>query len=210
MKSKSKPFLIAIAAFAVTATGVQAFQGTEILQKAGLTEEQIEAFETARELRESGDKKAASDALLEAGIDDKAIESVHKAMHEVRDAIHDAVEANDYDTFKAAVAGTPLAEAVDTEDDFKKFVDAHNLKEEGEWEEAKAILDELGIEPPHRMPGMGHGRGMMPKPDFLEALTDEQRDALRAARQANDKEAVRAILEEAGVERGGHHFGRNR
>ncbi len=205
---KSKPFLIAIAAFAVTATGVQAFQGTQILEKAGLTEEQIEAFETARELRESGDFKAARDTLLDAGVDEDTMQSVHKAMHEQRDAIKDAVEAADYEAFKTAVAGTPLAEAVDTEDDFKKFVEAHELREAGKWPEAKAILDELGIEPPERMPGKGHGKGMMGKPDFLDELTDDQREALEVARKANDKEAVKAILNEAGIERParGHHW----
>ncbi len=205
---KPKPFLIAIAAFAVTATGVQAFQGTEILQKAGLTEEQIEAFESARELRDTGDFKAARDALLDAGVDEATMESVHKAIHMQRDAIHDAAEAGDYEAFKTAVAGTPLAEAINSEEDFKKFIEAHNLKEEGKWSEAKSILDELGIEPPERMPGMGHSKGMMGRPDFLDELTDDQREALEVAKKANDKEAVQAILKEAGIERpqyrGGH------
>jgi Spy/CpxP family protein refolding chaperone len=204
---KSKPFLIAIAAFAVTATGVQAFQGTEILTRAGLTEEQIEAFETARELRESGDLKAARDALLDAGVDEEALKSVHRAMHEKRDAIRAAVEANDYEAFKVAVAGTPLAEAVDTKEKFEKFVEAHTLREDGKWGEAKAILDELGIEPPQHMPGMGHGRHKMERLNFLSELSDEQRDALEVARKANDKEAVKAILDEAGVEMPGRHRG---
>lgn len=207
---KSKPFLIAIAAFAVTATGVQAFQGTEILQRAGLTEDQIEAFETARELRESGDLDAARDALIDAGIDEEAIESVHKVMHEQRDAIHNAVEAEDYEAFKAAVEGTPLADAIDTEEDFKKFVEAHALKEEGKWDEAKTILDKLGVKAPERMPGMGRGHGMMGgRAPFLDELTDEQREAFEVARKANDKEAARAILEDAGVElgeKGPRHF----
>jgi hypothetical protein len=202
---KSKPFLVAIAAFAVTATGVQAFQGTEILQKAGLTEEQIEAFETARELRESGDFEAARDTLLDAGVDEETIKSVKKAMHETRDAIRAAVEANDYDAFKTAAAGTPLIEAVDTEEDFARFIEAHTLREDGKWDEAKVILDDLGIEPPERMPGMGHhSRGMMGRPDFLDDLSDEQRDVLEVARKANDKEVVEAILKEAGIEKPAH------
>ncbi len=201
---KSKPFLIAIAAFAVTATGVQAYQGTQILERAGLNDEQIEAFGTARELRESGDFKAARDALLEAGVDEDTLKSVHKAMHQTRDAIRDAVEAEDYEAFKTAVAGTPLAEAVDTEEDFKKFIEAHDLKAEGKWDEAKDILDELGIEPPQRMPGMGHGKGKMGRPDFLNDLSDEQREALAVAKKANDKDAVKAILKEAGIERPQH------
>lgn len=202
---KTKPFLIAIAAFAVTATGVQAFQGTEILSRAGLNDEQIEAFESARELREAGDFKAARDALMEAGVDADTMESVRKAMHEKRDAIKSAVENEDYEAFKVAVAGTPLAEAVDTEDDFNKFVGAHILREGGKWKEAKAILDELGIEPPQRMPGTGHVKGKMGRPDFLDELTDEQREALLVAKKANDKDTVGAILKEAGIERPSHH-----
>jgi hypothetical protein len=201
---KSKPFLIAIAAFAVTATGVQAYQGTQILERAGLNDEQIEAFEAARELKEAGKYKAARDTLLEAGVNEDVIKSVHKALHEQRDAIHDAVMAEDYEAFKEAVAGTPLQEAVDSEDDFKRFITAHDLREAGKWNEAKVILDDLGIEPPQRMSGMGRGKGMMGRPDFLNDLTDEQRDALEVAKKANDKEAVKAILKEAGVERPQH------
>lgn len=198
---KSKPFLIAIAAFAVTATGVQAFQGTQLLEKAGLTEDQISAFETARELRESGDLDAARDALIDAGIDEETLESVHKVIHEQKDAIHSAVEAGDYEAFKKVVDGTPLADAIDSEEDFKKFVEAHALKEEGKWDEAKTILDELGVQQPQRMPGMGRGHGMMGgKPPFIDELTDEQREAFEVARKANDKDTARAILKEAGIE----------
>ncbi len=46
---KSKPFLLAVAAFALTATGVQAFGNTQMLQRAGLSQAQISAFEVARE-----------------------------------------------------------------------------------------------------------------------------------------------------------------
>ncbi|MBP9843213.1 MAG: hypothetical protein KBC62_04385 [Candidatus Pacebacteria bacterium] len=205
----SKSLLIAIAAFAVTATGVQAFQGTQFLQRAGLSEEQISAFETARELRKAGDPKAARDILIEAGVDEAVLKSVKDAAKEHRQAIFDAVEAEDYEAFKTAIEGSPLADAIDSEEDFQKFVMAHTLKEEGRWDEAKEILDDLGIEPRERMPGMRHGHGMMGgRPPLWEGLTDEQQEALEVARKANDKEAVKAILEEAGIEfpRRGHHF----
>lgn len=127
---QSKSLLIAIAAFAVTATGVQAYQGTKLLERAGLTEEQISAFETARELREAGNINAARDVLVEAGVDENVLESVREAVHEERYTLHDD-------------------------------------------------------------------------------LTDEQNEALAVARMANDKEAVQAILVEAGLtpprERG-HHY----
>lgn len=137
----SKSLLIAIAAFAVTATGVQAYQGTQLLEKAGLTQEQISAFETARELRKAGEIEAARDILVEAGVDEEVIISVRQAIHEERKT-----------------------------------------------------------QPRHH--------GMMGRPDFLADLSEEQRDALMVARQANDKDAVKAILKEAGIERPvrGHHL----
>jgi predicted DNA binding protein len=140
---QSKSLLIAVAAFAVTATGVQAFQGTELLQKAGLTEEQIEAFESAREKREAGDLAGARDVLIEAGVDEEVLASVREAVHEER-------QTN----------------------------------------------------------GKHHSMMMGGRARFLEDLTDEQREALEVARKANDKEAVKAIMEEAGIpfRHQGHHF----
>ncbi|HEY0964718.1 MAG TPA: hypothetical protein VGE31_02900 [Candidatus Paceibacterota bacterium] len=197
---QSKSLLIAIAAFAVTATGVQAYGGMKVLERAGLSEEQISAFETARELKESGDLAGARDALLEAGVDEDTLRSVHEASKEMRDAMHAALEEDDYEAFREAVKGTPLAEVIDTEADFEKFVEAHELKEEGNWAEAKEILDELGVEPQHRFPGHRHGLGHQ-----LTELSDDQRDAFQVARKANDREAMKAILDEAGIEIPPHH-----
>ena len=203
---KSKPFLIAIAAFAVTATGVQAFGDSQMLERAGLSVEQISAFEVAKEKRESGDFEGARDVLVEAGVDEAVLKSVHQVMRESRVAMHKALEDADYEAFKVAVLGTPLADAVDTEDDFKQFLKAHDLKQEGKWDEAKVILNDLGVTPPQRHFGMGHRGGMMMGDDF-QNLTDEQRDALQVAREANDKEAVQAILNDAGIEMPGRRMG---
>ena len=197
---QSKSLLIAIAAFAVTATGVHAYAGTKAFEKAGLTEEQISAFETARTLKKNGDVEAARDVLIGAGVDDTVLRSVHHAARANREALEKALENNDYEAFKDAVEGTPLADVVNTEADFKKFAKAHELKLSGKWPEAKKILDELGLEPQHRFPGMH--RGMMR--NGFQDLTDNQREALRVAHQANDKEAAYAILEDAGVTMMGH------
>lgn len=201
---KSKPFLIAIAAFAVTASGVQAYGGTELLERAGLSEKQIGAFETAREKRQAGDIVGARDVLIEAGIDEEVLHSVHAASHEMRVAMGQALEDEDFAAFIEAVEDTPLA-VVDTEEEFKLFIEAESLRKAGKPEEAKAILDELGIEAPthhgrfgHRMGGFHMGR---------DELTDAQREALRVAHQANDKDAEEAILEEAGIELRGHMMG---
>lgn len=195
---KSKPFLIAVAAFALTASGVQAFGDTQMLERAGLSGKQISAFEIAREKREAGDLDGARDVLVEAGVDEEVLQSVHQIARASREAIRQAVENGDYEAFKTAVEGTPLAQDIDTEANFKKFVEVHQLKEDGQWNEAKVILDELGVEPPQRHFGMGRG-GMRMGHEF-QNLTDDQREALQVARQANDKEAAKAILKEAGVE----------
>jgi hypothetical protein len=197
---KSKPFLIAVAAFALTASGVQAFGNSQMLQRAGLSQAQISAFEVAREKREAGDLDGARDVLVEAGVDEDVLQSVHKIAHESRAAMHKALTEQDYEAFKVAVEGTPLAETIDSEADFKKFVKAHALKEVGKWDEAKTILDELGVTPTARGGMMGHRGHGVKMGHMLQDLTNDQREALLVAHQANDKEAVQAILKEAGIE----------
>lgn len=201
---KSKPFLIALAAFAVTATGAQAFDGTKLLEKAGLNEEQISAFETAHELREAGDFEKARDVLTEAGVDEETLKALREAAHENMEAVRTAVENNNYEAFKVVVADSPFAEKIDSEEKFKKLVEAHTLREQGKYDEAKAIMTELGVEPPKHGFGRG-GHGNDRGRHMLDELTDEQREALEVARKANDKEAVEAILKEAGIERPMHH-----
>ena len=76
---QSKSLLIAIAAFALTTNGAQAYSG-EVLERAGLTESQRNAFETARELRANGDNEKARDVLVDAGIDTSVIERVRTVV----------------------------------------------------------------------------------------------------------------------------------
>ena len=151
-----KALLIPIAAFALTVTGVQAFN-SEVLEKAGLNDDQVAAFEVAHELRKEGDKDGARDILVEAGLDMETMKSIREAMHEHRQEtrvdIHEALDSNDFDAFKVAVEGSPIADIVTTQSDFELFKEAHDLKEEGEFEEAKEIMEELGFE------GHGHKGG---------------------------------------------------
>jgi hypothetical protein len=126
IKQTSTTIGLAVAAFAVSLTSVQAFGNQEFLTKAGLTDEQVVAVQEARELRKGGDIVAARDILLEAGITVETIHTLREAHHAHRQA--------------------------------------------------------------KRM-------------QFIrEQLTDEQYDALSVANSANDRAAVRAILEEAGFE----------
>lgn len=194
---QSKSLLIAIAAFAVTATGVHAYGGTKILNRAGLSEEQVSAIEEAQELRANGDFTAARDKLVEAGITEDSLRSIHEAAREARTAMREALEEDDYTAFKAAVADSPLGDIITSEEDFAQFREAHNLKLAGEWEEANEMLNGLGIDIDDNH---GYRRSFQPHPNFLTELTDEQKEALRVARQANDHATMRAIFDEAGVE----------
>lgn len=159
----AKALLIPIAALALSATGVSAFNG-DVLEKAGLTNDQISAFETAHELRKEGDKDGARSILEKAGIDIETMESVRKAMHEHKDAMRTAidlaVENNDYESFLKAIEGSPMADIVNTEEDFKMFAEAHQLRADGDMEAAKEIMDELGFQPRGFGPMGGHRMGM--------------------------------------------------
>ena len=152
-----KALLIPIAAFAVTVTGVQAFN-SDVLERAGLDEEQISAFEEARGLREEGNRDGARDVLLDAGIDEGTMKSIREAMHQERDAMHDAMETalenNDYDAFKQAIEGSPLADIVTTQADFELFKEAHDHREA-----AHDIMTELGVQEGEHGDMMGHHRG---------------------------------------------------
>lgn len=192
---QSKSLLIAIAAFAVTTTGVSAYGGGSILNRADLTDEQRAAIEQARELRAEGELDAARDLLVEAGFDEDTLRSMHRARHEAHSEMREALQNNDYEAFLAAVEGTPLADIITSEADFEQFREAHELRKDGEWEEAEELFAELGIEHPMHDRGKRHA-----KMHVLMQLSDEQKDAFMVAKQANDRATMQAILDEAGVE----------
>ncbi len=199
---KSKSLIMAVAAFAVTATGAHAYTGTDILEKAGLSQDQIEAVQEARELRQSGEIEEARDVLIEAGISADTLRSIRESIrehrqefrHEHREEVREAVEEGDYEAFKEAVAGLPLADKITSEADFNLLVEAHELRQAGDLEAAKEIMDQLGLG--SNAPG-NPGHGMHQR--LMSELSDEQRVALREAHQNRDREAVRNILDEAGV-----------
>jgi protein-disulfide isomerase-like protein with CxxC motif len=195
----SKSLLVAIAALALTATSAQAFSSNALVT-AGLTEEQQAAFAVARELREEGDVTGARDILVEAGIDAKTLDKVRSAMHKERDsrraAVKAALEADDFTAFTVAISGTPLAEVITSEEDFQSFRQAHELRESGDKAGAKEIFTELGLPSGKNMSGR---HGHHDTPQFLDQLTDIQKAAFAVARQANDRDAMEAILDEAGI-----------
>ncbi|OGG41791.1 hypothetical protein A2837_01085 [Candidatus Kaiserbacteria bacterium RIFCSPHIGHO2_01_FULL_46_22] len=188
--------LIPVAAFAVTVTGASAFN-SELLQKAGLTEDQISAFEEAKELREAGDLDAARDVLEEAGVDEGVMERLRDTMHGHHKALRAAIEDNDYEAFREAIEGSPLADIINTEEEFERFVEAHNLIKNGDKESAKEIFDDLGIEGPGKHIKMFNGDK---EPPFFEQLTDEQKEELKAAFESRDHDKVKELLASYGIE----------
>ena len=161
MKNTTKALLIPIAAFAVTVTGASAFNSA-VLQDAGLDTQQIAAFEQAHELRKDGDREAARDILVDAGVDMETMQEVREAMKGHRQEMHQAVEEamkdGDYDAFLAAVAGSPMADKIDTPEEFALFTEAFDLRESGDREAAREIMEDLGFE--GKMHGRGHGMRM--------------------------------------------------
>lgn len=193
--------LIPLAAFAVSMTGAVTLS-PDLMRQAGLSEEQIAAFEEARELKESGDFEKARDVLVSAHIDEDVMEQLREAMKERRHdhdiAIKAAIEANDYESFRAAVADSPLGEIIDSKEEFERFVEADALIDSGDKDEAKEIFEELGLGKGHN-----HKSGDMDKGQFrpfVENLSESEREELREAMENRNHEKVKEILSVAGVD----------
>lgn len=195
MKTKSTSLFIAVAAFAVTASGVHAFSSPELLIKAGLTDEQVVAIQEAQEFKATGDVAAAKETLKAAGITKETMRQIREVAKEAKQAVRDAVSAGDYEAFKVAIVDSPLADLVTNEADFIQFVEAHTLRQAGDATGATSIFGELGID------GSRHGKHLHKghRAAKFGELTNTQREALQVAQSANDKEAVRAIFAEAGI-----------
>ncbi len=154
-----KQILIPVAALAITATSVSAFSDASLISKLNinLNDSEKAALEEAAEIRETAHEEAKQ-VLEDAGITDERMteirEAMHKARHAEREAVKAAVEANDYEAFNTAIADSPMASEIDSAEKFAKLVEAHNLRESGDIDGAKAIMEELGL----KGPGMG-GRG---------------------------------------------------
>lgn len=160
-----KQIMIPAALFAVTATTASAFSG-DILRRLDLdlSEQQIQALEEAKELRKEGDFTAARERLEEAAVTPDTLLAIHSAIHaehaERRTAVHSALEAGDYPAFTAAIAGSRLADIIDSKDKFKRFRVAEELREAGDYEGARDILTELGFAPKLGVTGSQRGSGM--------------------------------------------------
>lgn len=157
-----KQIMIPLAAFAVTVTAASAFTGSDWMQNldVDLTDAQISALEEAHEIRQTAAEQA-QEVLEEAGVDEELMKEIHEAHRENQRANHEAIKTainnKDYNAFITAIADTPMSEVIDTEAEFEKIKEAHNLRETGDFEAAQSIMSELGLEGPHG--GMMGGEG---------------------------------------------------
>ena len=143
-----KQIIILVVAFAVTVTGVSAFN-SDMLEKLdiNLTDTQIEALEETHKLRQDGANRAEIKEMLEAaGISRETMKEIHTAMRQHRSEVKEAIKAEDYEAYQNAVADTPHADIINSEDDFSLLVEAYKLREAGDHEGAWEIMSELGFE----------------------------------------------------------------
>lgn len=124
---------------------------------ASFTQEEQSAIQKAHDIRESALKEAEA-VLAKAGVTKEEMHDAMKAYHqEHKQAMDDALDANDYEAFVALMADTPMAENI-TEATFSKLVEIRSLEKSGDKEGAqelrKELRDEVGF---GGLMGMGHG-----------------------------------------------------
>jgi hypothetical protein len=74
---------------------------------------------------------------------------------ERHDAMTQAFENNDYNAWKELMSDRGRVTQVVTEENFSRFAEAHELAEEGKFDEARQIRQELGL---GLRDGSGHGQ----------------------------------------------------
>lgn len=127
----------------------------EIMRKpmfAHLTVAQQSALEEAHQLHKKGKDDEAKHVLESAGIDLPDARDYKNNNSKDKDEnfkkFKTLIEQDDFDSFQKMVAGTPMAQIINTEDKFHALVEAHELRLEGHHEEAKEILEDAGIKSP--------------------------------------------------------------
>lgn len=193
---QSKSLLIAIAAFAVATTGIYGYTSPKVYARAGLNEKQAAAIEEARVLRQAGDFTKARNKLVKAGITDEDLQALYQAADSAKAAIFKALEAGDYDTFKAAIADSPLADIITSRADFEQFKSAHELKLAAVQGEDVYTVESVA----HNLEEGKINR----RHSLITEFTADQQAALQVARQANDRATIQAIFDEAGIENHRH------
>jgi len=84
-----------------------------------------------------------------------ASEPVEDEKPQHHQEMREALDNADYDAFRTVLENSfPLLKVYNDESLFDKLVEAHQLKEAGDLEGAKEIMDELGIKPHKKLKKM--------------------------------------------------------
>ncbi len=190
MKNISKKVIVGV--IGLTALGSMA-TSAYAFERPNLTDEQKTGLEQIRELRSQGDIDGAKALAESLGLRQiggmKGFRGGDKQNHE---EIEKALENSDFASFKELTKDAPFADKL-TEDMFSKLQEAHTLRQAGKFEEAKTIMQDLGINPP-----MGHGEFQR------QQLTDEQKSAFEKAHaliKSGDKDGAKQTMKDAGIKR---------
>ena len=146
-----------------------AFQ--ELTQK-DISQEQFEMMTTHAQTRElvetaieDGDYDAFVDATQDARRGTPSQEQFEDMVqrHQAHEKVEQAMEEKNYDLWLAAVQDLPHAQDMAdliSEDEFELFLDMHEAREEGDFDEAQEIADELGLQRPQKQGKGSHQKGM--------------------------------------------------
>lgn len=179
-------------------------------------------------------KKSTKTILLGGAIGVLSVASLATASahfggnSEQRDAVNAALESNDYAAFQELTKDSKRGEEITSQEAFNKLAQAHALQVSGDAEGAKALREELGIK------GHGGRGGADRNPETHEAVTNDDFAAFQSAtagkeigesidtqakfdqlvqanalRKAGSHDESKAIMDELGLKRGGHHGDRN-
>ena len=104
------------------------------------------------------------------------------------EAARAAVEAGDYEAWKAAIGDSPMAEKI-TAENFSKMVEAHKLMLEGKYEEARELKTEMGFN------GMGRMGGMK---NMFSGGMDGMRSAMSSGKKIKQRSKRKRVIKRRG------------
>jgi hypothetical protein len=97
------------------------------------------AITAAQHMRHNGDHGAACRILEDAGIESPESQK----RNTKRCTTKSAIENGSWEEYQKAVASTKMASVIDSEEKFNSLVEAHELRAQGRYKEARDIMREL-------------------------------------------------------------------
>ncbi len=127
------------------------------------SQEKFDQLRQLEQLRKDGKYDEASTLAQELGLPGR-----HGQGSADKEAMQSAIENNDFSAWKTAMENrvtqkqqhlSDLSGKIN-EDTFNKMVTAHQLRQEGKTDEARAIMEEMGFQQGRGGKGMGMGMGL--------------------------------------------------